>query len=134
MHIYAQALHTHTHTLPAPHTNTRAHTNTHNHTPNYTWTHRLTYTHPHKPYAYTHTQNHPPKHLTVTHPLSRYVSGCVGGQCVGMGRVGGCLLSFRVCVCLCMGVCVSLCAGGVYDCLFGYGCGRVPVCVGRVRM
>ena len=57
MHIYAQALHTHTQTLPAPHTNTRAHTNTHNHTPNYTWTHRPTYTHPHKPYAYTHTQN-----------------------------------------------------------------------------
>ena len=36
----------------------------------------------------------------------------MGGKCVGMGRMGGCLLSLRVCVCLCMGVCVSLFRGG----------------------
>ena len=44
----------------------------------------------------------------------------MGGHCVGVGRVGGCLLSSRVCVWLCMGVCVSVC---VCVCVF------VGVCV-----
>ena len=108
MHIYAQAIHTHTHT-PFPHlTPTHAHTQTH------TTTHPTTHGHidPHTRirtnpstytgrHTYTHTEPPSPKHLTVTHPLSRYVSLMV----CGLG-------------------------GGVHDCLFGSACGRAPVCVG----
>ena len=71
MHIYAQAIHTHTH----PSRTSHQHARTHKHTQPHTQLHMDTPTHIHAS-ARTiriHTQNHPPKHLTVTHPLSRYV-------------------------------------------------------------
>ena len=108
MHIYAQAIHTHTHT-PFPHlTSTHAHTQTH------TTTHPTTHGHtdPHTRirtnpsthtgrHTYTHTEPPSPKHLTVTHPLSRYVS------LMGMWVGGGCMT-----VCLVLRVGVRLCVGG----------------------
>ena len=81
MHIYAQAMHTHTQTHPSitphqhasTHKRTQPHTQLHMDTP--THIHASAQTHPHtQADTHTHTQNPPPpKHLTVTHPLSRYV-------------------------------------------------------------
>ena len=62
----------------------------------------------------------------------KYVWGCVGGRFVGVGRVGGCLLSLRVCVCLCMGVCVRARRGGGGVQCNVCACGDFDACIGSV--
>ena len=64
----------------------------------------------------------------------------MGGQWVGVGPVGGCLLSLTICVSLCKGVCVCVC---VCVCLCVFvpggevqgnvcGCGDFVACIGGV--
>ena len=75
MDIYTHKPYTHTHAHPSR--TSHQHARTHKHTQPNTQLHMDTPTNIHASAQtiriHTYTQNHPPKHLTVTHPLSRYL-------------------------------------------------------------